>query len=146
MKYLIQFGIAPDFRDLLKYDLNNIPYSYKFGKTTQQAKKQYNGYTQCWPEKIQYIKLLYPVPCIWWSTIVLQKRYWSISLISSETKLHFCPLHITHSRFRTGIAKLYFNVDLFAIDINFFFSSSQLPTEQTALKLGPSQKFILIFF
>ena len=62
MKYLIQFGIAPDFRDLLKYDLKNILYSCKFGKTTtQQAKKQYNGYTQSWSEKIQYIKLLYPV-------------------------------------------------------------------------------------
>ena len=61
---------------------------------------------------------------LWWSTIVPQKRYRSISLISSETKLHFCPLHITHSRFRTGIAKLYFNGDLFAIDINFFFNLS----------------------
>ena len=47
MKYTIQFGIAPYFRDLLKDDLKNIPYSFRFDETTtQQAKKQCDGYTQ----------------------------------------------------------------------------------------------------
>ena len=46
MKYMIQFDIAPYFRDLLKFDLKNIPYSFKFDKTMkQQTNKQYSGYT-----------------------------------------------------------------------------------------------------
>ena len=58
MKYTIQFGIAPYFRDLLKDVLKNILYSFKFDETmTQQAKKQYNGYTQYWSEKHQCIKI-----------------------------------------------------------------------------------------
>ena len=59
MKYTIQFGIAPYFRDLLKDDLKNIPYSFRFDETTtQQAKKQCDGYTQYQSEK-QCIKILY---------------------------------------------------------------------------------------
>ena len=49
MKYMIQFGIALYYRELLKDDLKNMPYSFKFDETmTQQAKKQYDGYTQYW--------------------------------------------------------------------------------------------------
>ena len=48
MKYTIQFGAASYLRDLLKDDLNNIPYLFKFDETkAQQAKKPYNGYTHC---------------------------------------------------------------------------------------------------
>ena len=56
-----------------------------------------------------------------------------------------CALYITHNGFRSGIAKLDFNVDSFAIDVNFF-SSCQLPAEQTTLTLGLWQKLCLIFF
>lgn len=40
----------------------------------------------------------------------------NISILSIGTN----PLHITHNGFRFGITKLDFNVDSFAIDINFF--------------------------
>ena len=41
MKYIIQSGIAPYFKDLLKDDLKKMPYSFKFDETaTQQAAKR----------------------------------------------------------------------------------------------------------
>ena len=60
MEYAIQFSIAPYFRDLLKDDLKNIPYSFKFDETTtQEAERQEDGYTQYWSEKHQCIKISY---------------------------------------------------------------------------------------
>ena len=35
-----------------------------------------------------------------------------------------CPLHIVHNAFRKGVSSLRFNVDQFALDINFFFKLS----------------------
>ena len=58
-------------------------------------------------------------------------KHLNISVFSIST----CPLHITHNRFRSDITKLDFNVDSFAIDVNFF-SSSQLLAEQITLTLG----------
>ena len=58
MKYAIQFGIASYFRDLLKIDFKNIPYSFKVDETTeQQGKKQYNGYIPYWSVKFQFINI-----------------------------------------------------------------------------------------
>ena len=60
MKYMIQFAIAPYFRDLLKDDLKKIPYSFKFDETkTHQTKETYDGYTQYCLEKHQCIKISY---------------------------------------------------------------------------------------
>ena len=35
-----------------------------------------------------------------------------------------CPLHIVHMAFRKGVSALWFNVDQFALDIDFFFKLS----------------------
>ena len=35
-----------------------------------------------------------------------------------------CPLHIVHNSFRNGIKVLEFDIDTFAIDVNFFFKLS----------------------
>ena len=44
-KYTIQFGIAPHISELLLNDLSNMPFIFKFDETTtQQTKKQYDGY------------------------------------------------------------------------------------------------------
>ena len=163
MKCTIQFGIAPYFRDLLKDDLKSIPYSFKFDETTtQQAKKQYDGYTQYWSEKHQCIKISYHgtlmvdhcpaekllehffefvrkanldlhlmlhtgmdgpnVNLKFEELLRLSEsfKHLNTSILSIGT----CPLLITHNGFRSGIAKLDFNVDSFAIDINFFFKLS----------------------
>ena len=68
---------------ILKDDLKNISYSFKFDETTtKQGKNQYEGYTQYLPEKHQCIKISYHNTLI--VDIVPQKGYWSISLSSSE--------------------------------------------------------------
>ena len=40
MKYMIQFGIAPYFRDLIKDDLKNMLCSFKFDETTKKQVKK----------------------------------------------------------------------------------------------------------
>ena len=40
MNYMIQFGIAPYFRDLIKDDLKNILCSFKFDETTKKQVKK----------------------------------------------------------------------------------------------------------
>ena len=60
MKYSIQFAILPYLRDLLKDDLKNIPYSFKFDETTTLVVDQriffiyflyfdtyFNSFSQC---------------------------------------------------------------------------------------------------
>ena len=60
MKYTIQYGIAPYFKELLKDDLKNTAYSFKFDETTnQQVKKQYDGYVQYWSCKHKCINIAY---------------------------------------------------------------------------------------
>ena len=60
IKYVIQFGIVPFFKEKLKDDLKNVPFTFKFDETTtQQVKKQYDGYTQYWSEEHQCIKIAY---------------------------------------------------------------------------------------
>ena len=60
MKYTIQYGIAPYFKELLKDDLKNTAYSCKFDETTnQQVKKQYDGYVQYWSCKHKCINIAY---------------------------------------------------------------------------------------
>ena len=69
----------------------------------------------------------------------------SESFKNLNTSIGIWLLCITDNRFRSGMTKLDFNLDSFAININFF-SSSQLPVEQTKLTLGPWQKLFFIFF
>lgn len=60
MKYTIQFGIAPYFKERLKADLKDTAFTFKFDETTsQQVKKQYDGYTQYWSDEHQCIKVSY---------------------------------------------------------------------------------------
>lgn len=60
IKYVIQFGIVPYFKEKLKDDLKNVPFTFKFDETTtQQVNKQYDGYTQYWSEQHQCIKIAY---------------------------------------------------------------------------------------
>ena len=45
IKYTIQYGIAPHFKELLVGDLKNRLSTFKFDETTnQQVKKLYDGY------------------------------------------------------------------------------------------------------
>lgn len=54
LKYTIQFGIAPYFKELLTRDLKKKVFIFKFDETTtQQVKKQYDGYVQYWSERHQ---------------------------------------------------------------------------------------------
>ena len=47
MKYTIQYGIAPYFKELLKDEFKNTAFTFKFDETTnQQVKMQYDGYVQ----------------------------------------------------------------------------------------------------
>ena len=44
VRYNIQFGIAPYIKHMLLYDVNNIPYTFKFHESaSSQIKKQYDG-------------------------------------------------------------------------------------------------------
>ena len=56
-----------------------------------------------------------------------------------------CPLHITYNRFRSGIKKLDFNVDSFAIDVNFFFKLSAA-RRADSIDIGSLTEFISHFF
>ena len=49
MKYVIQYGIAPHMLSSLKDNFQDMPFTFKFDKsTTTQVKKQYDGYIQNW--------------------------------------------------------------------------------------------------
>ena len=51
-RYSIHFGIAPYIKQVLLFDVNNTPYTFKFDESTSsQIKKQYDGYLQYWPTK-----------------------------------------------------------------------------------------------
>ena len=59
-KYTIQFSIYPYLKDLLLDDLKNTVFTFKFDEsTTQQVKKQYDGYVQCWSKRHNCIKMVY---------------------------------------------------------------------------------------
>ena len=59
-KYTIQYGIYPYFKDLLLEDLKNTAFTFKFDEsTTQQVKKQYDGYVQYWSKHHNCIKMVY---------------------------------------------------------------------------------------
>ena len=60
VKYTIQYGIAPHFKELLKSDLKNKVFTFKFDETiNQQVKKQYDGYVKYWSERHQSFKVSY---------------------------------------------------------------------------------------
>ena len=51
-RYNIQYGIAPHIKQMLIYDVNNTPFTFKFDEsTTSQVKKQYDAYLQFWSQK-----------------------------------------------------------------------------------------------
>ena len=69
IKYNIQYGIAPYFKEKLQKDFYNKPFSFKFDETTtSQVKKQYDGYVQYWSKtwnciQISYCGSLFVDPC-----------------------------------------------------------------------------------
>ena len=49
VSYILKFGIAGHLKKQLIYDVNGVPYTFKFDETTTiQTKKQYDGYLQYW--------------------------------------------------------------------------------------------------
>ena len=59
-KYTIQYGIYPFLKDLLLDDIKNVAFTFKFEEsTTQQVKKQYDGYIQYLSQRFQCIKISY---------------------------------------------------------------------------------------
>ena len=50
VRYNIQYGIAPHIKQMLMYDVNTTPFTFKFDESTtsQVKKKQYNAYLQFW--------------------------------------------------------------------------------------------------
>ncbi|XP_065677645.1 uncharacterized protein LOC136092905 [Hydra vulgaris] len=44
--------------------------------------------------------------------------------LNKNISIGTCPLHIVHNAFRAGVNVLNFNIDSFAIDVNFFFKHS----------------------
>ena len=49
IKYSIQFEIAPFVKKLIKEQIHDISFRFKFDeRTTSQVKKQYVGFTQYW--------------------------------------------------------------------------------------------------
>ena len=60
MKYSIQYGIAPYFKNLLQEDLKGVPFCFEFDEsTTEQVIKQYDGYVQYWSKRHQQIRIAY---------------------------------------------------------------------------------------
>ena len=60
IKYNIQYGIAPYFKEKLQKDFYNKPFSFKFDETTtSQVKKQYDGYVQYWSKTWNCIQISY---------------------------------------------------------------------------------------
>ena len=51
-RYNIQYGIAPHIKQMLIYDVNNTPFTFKFDESTiSQVKKQCDTYLQFWSKK-----------------------------------------------------------------------------------------------
>ena len=49
ISYNVNYGITPYLKKKLIYDVRNIPFCFKFDKTTnQQVKMQYDAYLQYW--------------------------------------------------------------------------------------------------
>ena len=158
MKYTIQYGIAPYFREQLNDDVRKKAFTFKFDETTnQQVKKQYDGCFQYWSErfgcfKVSYCGTLMVDHCPSEKLMehffeFINKANLDVSLMlhvgmggpnvnlkfedlikSSEQfiaagkvilSIGTCPLHIVHNSFRNGIKLLSFDVDGFAIDVNF---------------------------
>ena len=62
VKYVIQFGIAPFVKEQMIRDFKLQPFTFKFDETTtDQGKKQYDGYVQFWSNEEKEIvnKFLY---------------------------------------------------------------------------------------
>ena len=48
MMYVIKFGLSPYFKESLKNDFYSKAFCFKFDETTtNQIKKQYDGFVQC---------------------------------------------------------------------------------------------------
>ena len=54
----------------------------------------------------------------------LLKSSEKIKSLNTNTLIGTYPLHIVHNAFRAGVNELNFNIDSFAIDVNFFFKHS----------------------
>lgn len=55
-KYVVQFGIAPYVQNVLVTDMKNQAFTFKFDETTtNQVKKQYDGYIQYFSPKFDTI-------------------------------------------------------------------------------------------
>ena len=60
VKYYIQFGIAPYFKDELAKDIKGAGFSFKFDETTpSQVKKQYDGYITYFSKNLQKVITAY---------------------------------------------------------------------------------------
>ena len=62
IKYIMQFGIAPFVKEQMIRDFKFQSYTFKFDETTtNQVKKQYDGYVQFWSNEKKKIvnRLLY---------------------------------------------------------------------------------------
>ena len=112
VKYCLQYGIAPHFKDLISKDLANSPFTFKFDETTtSQMKKQYIVNSSC--EK----KLLADF-----------ERKYSTKFL----KLGSCSLHHVHNTFRKALQKLDIDIDQFACDVHFFLKLSSARREDYA--------------
>ena len=58
IKYNIQYGIAPYFKEKLQKDFYHNPFSFKFDETTtSQVKKQYDRYVHYWSKTWKRIEI-----------------------------------------------------------------------------------------
>ena len=54
VKYMMQFGIAPCFQNIILDELKGLLFSFRFDETTSQVKKQHNAYaTSFYPIQFQ---------------------------------------------------------------------------------------------
>ena len=60
MMYVIKFGLSPYFKESLKNDFCSKAFCFKFDETaTNQIKKQYDGFVQCWSKSQNKIAMAY---------------------------------------------------------------------------------------
>ena len=60
VNYVIEFKISPYINELVKADLQNQPFTFHFNETTtNQVKKQYDGYCTYWSLKNREISTTY---------------------------------------------------------------------------------------
>ena len=56
---MIQFGLAPVFRNEIMKDLSGNPYTFKFDETTSQIKKQYDAYATYFSPSSNQVETVY---------------------------------------------------------------------------------------